>query len=62
MMSKQTYETVARVLYACDLSDEDVLRLAQQFAFEFQNDNGRFDRAKFFSACGLDDYTNTTED
>ena len=51
--SKKTYELVAKVLK--QEKPSTMLMIASRFAVEFEADNPKFCRERFFIACGRDD-------
>lgn len=58
MMSKKHYVEIAKAIRACEQpatveTAASISELAQRLASVFQNDNPRFDRARFLTACGL---------
>ena len=50
------YEFVARTIKALGDTDGDQAKrsAATTFAYTFERDNGRFDRARFLRACGVE--------
>lgn len=61
-MTRKDYEKIARVIKAralthCTHTDQrkgEMLDLALDLAVTFQQDNPRFDRARFLKACGIE--------
>lgn len=60
-MSRKDYESLAAVINgerACAGGNKDRLRtasnIARSMADVFKRDNSRFDRERFYAACGLD--------
>lgn len=61
-MSRKDYEAIAAIIAgdiaskrdACNVDVEDVLRnVARSMADHFARDNARFDRQRFYAACGI---------
>lgn len=51
-MSRKHFCAVAAIL-AAEPDREAAERIARELAAIFKADNGRFDRARFFDACGV---------
>ena len=55
MMTRKHYRNVAEIIKAFPHGSTEAsqAKLAQEFAEMFGEDNPRFDRARFYIACGL---------
>jgi hypothetical protein len=56
--TRQTFELVASILNDSTLHLQDAKRaaLASRFADAFTQSNPRFDRTRFYAACGVDSF------
>jgi hypothetical protein len=52
-MSRKHYEQAAEQILKCGHSDKIRKILANEFADFFASENSRFNRAKFYIACGV---------
>ena len=60
MMTKKSYEMIAREIRRHRLDDNGtgsgmLASVTDSLAVIFETDNPRFDRARFFTACGMDE-------
>jgi hypothetical protein len=53
MVTKSTFELVARIIRTTETDDTTRAAMAQAFASDFARLNPRFDRDRFLVACGV---------
>lgn len=55
-MTKKDYELIARVLSYADQENwtDHIELIAEEFADELENDNPKFNRDMFLTACGIE--------
>ena len=53
-MTKKHYEAIARIILQCEMENESRDMLVYMLADYFAQDNPRFDRVRFITACGIE--------
>jgi len=54
-MRRKDYQQIAEVIRVVEIRDEARYRIAVELAAALQKYNPRFDKVKFYKACGLED-------
>ena len=53
-MTKKDYELIARIIKEAGLAQNDLERIANDFAYTLASKNPRFNRDMFLKACGVE--------
>ncbi len=59
MTSRKDYERTAKIIRESNCSESEKQQSAQKFADEFEKDNPRFDRQRFYEATKSDSKAKT---